>query len=442
MSAGGPPVDAPPTTPRAEAVTPLLRQHNFKALWSGQLISILGERLTYIGLVGLLAEHTHHFADPGSPLLLSLLANVMLAPVLLFAPFTGAWLDRWNLRRVLIISDLLRAVLVALIPILYPISHAAAPVYALVFALFTCNVFFLPAKSAITPEIVPASQLRAANALLAVAGVAATSIGAPLGGWVVDHWGWQSALTINAVTYLVSVVSLWWIVYRPHEPAGAAPAMSWSGYLREVGEGWRVVRSSPAVGLALTALAAVWVAGGFLHVAGNLHIQRAASVPGMERVGVLLLVLGAGSGLSTWWVNSAGRAFPRPLLLGGGLLVAGLGITIFAISTRFAVFCGAAFLIGIAAAPAFVLAETLLQEWTEPRQRGRVFSARDFLMRLVFLVGVTLAGYLTTWAGTRFALLVAAGLTGAAGMASIWWGRRTPILAKVALPPGGAGPPA
>ena len=40
----------------------------------------------------------------------------MLAPVLLFSPFTGAWVDRWNLRRVLIVSDLMRAWLVSLIP--------------------------------------------------------------------------------------------------------------------------------------------------------------------------------------------------------------------------------------------------------------------------------------------------------------------------------------
>jgi hypothetical protein len=58
----------------------LLRQHNFAALWWGQLVSLLGERLTYLALVGLLAQHTRHFADARSSLLLTLLANVMLAP--------------------------------------------------------------------------------------------------------------------------------------------------------------------------------------------------------------------------------------------------------------------------------------------------------------------------------------------------------------------------
>jgi MFS family permease len=184
-------LSTPPPSPVSAAVPPppLLRQRNFAALWTGQLISILGERLTYLALVGLLAAHTENFRDPRSSLLLSLLANVMLAPVLMFAPFTGAWVDRWNLKRVLIVSDLLRSVLVVLIPLSYFSTQHTLPMYALVFGLFTCNVFFLPAKSALTPEIVHPSQLLAANAWLAGAGIAATAVGALVGGWVVDHPG-------------------------------------------------------------------------------------------------------------------------------------------------------------------------------------------------------------------------------------------------------------
>jgi len=372
----------------------------------------------------LIAQHTHQLADRDAPVLLAVLANVMAAPVLLFAPFTGAWVDRWNLRRVLIVADLLRAGLIALVPVLYPLGHAMSTVYVLVFALFSCNLFFLPAKSAITPEIVAPAQLLGANALLTLAGVLGTMVGAPLGGWMVDHWGWQRVLIVNAATYLASVASLWRIVYRPHAHHAVTPAFSWGAYLREVGEGWRVVRGSAPVGLALTALAAVWVGGGFLNAAGNPHVMRAASIPGMERAGVLLLVLGGGSALGTWWVNTRGRAFPRALLLGGGLLIVSVGLTAFALSSLFAVFAGAAFLIGVAAAPVYVLSETLLQESTEPRQRGRVFSARDFVMRLVFVVGGTAAGFLSRSAGTRAALLVCGGLIAAAGMLALAWGRR------------------
>ncbi|HET9327505.1 MAG TPA: MFS transporter, partial [Candidatus Eisenbacteria bacterium] len=400
--------ESPAPGPAVSAATPpLFRQRNFLALWWGQLISLLGERLTYLALVGLLAEHTNHFADPKSSQLLSLLAIVMLAPVLMFAPFTGAWVDRWNLRHVLIWSDLLRAGLVALIPLSYATSHHTLPVYALVFGLFACNVFFLPAKSAITPEIVPAPQLLAANALLAAAGIAATAFGALGGGWIVDHWGWSRALWINGVTYLVSVVALAIILYTPHHPHGPPPKISLRAYLKEVLSGWDIVRSNRGVGLALVALAAVWVSGGFLHVAGNQHIQRNALQPGMERVGVLLAVLGAGAGLGTWWVNRHHHRVTAGALLGWGLILAGSSLVAFAMSSHFAVYAAAAFVVGLGAAPSFTLAETLLQQSTETRQRGRVFSARDFLMRLVFLIGVSVAGVVTRGFGTQAALLIA-----------------------------------
>jgi dTMP kinase len=415
----------------ASPAVPLFRQRNFSALWTGQLISILGERLTYIALLGLLAVHTGQFREAKASGLLILLANVMLAPVLLFSPFTGAWLDRSNLRRVVIVSDLLRSVVVALIPIAYASLHHTGPVFVLVFVLFTCNVFFLPAKSALTPEIVPHDQLLAANALLSGAGIAATAAGALVGGWVVDHWGWDVAMWINAVTYLVSVVSLILIQYQPHAERPTHAEMTIGGYLREVGEGWRFVVRSPAVGLGMLVLGAVWAGGGFLHVAGNQHVQLAASVPGMERVGVLLCAVGIGAGLGTWWVNGPGRRLPQPVLLGAGMLVGTAALAAFAVSSRFAVFAGAGFVIGIGIAPAFVLCETLLQRGTDLAQRGRVFSARDFLMRLIFMGAVAVAGVLTRGYGTRVALLVCSGLLALAGVAALFYGRRDPSLSEV-----------
>ncbi len=421
------------STPPPDAVRPLVplfRQRDFSALWWGQLISLLGERLTYLALVGLLAQHTSHFRENKSALLLSLLANVMLAPVLLFAPFTGAWVDRWNLKRVVVTSDLLRAVIVVLIPLLYGVTHHTLPVFTLVFLLFTCNVFFLPAKSAITPEVVPPEQLLAANAWLTGAGIAATAAGALGGGWIIDHSGWQTALYLNGATYLVSVVALLVIRDRARSHAADRPAMTLASYVSEVREGWRVVRTNAPVGLALTALGAVWLGGGFVHVAGNQHIQRAASAPGMERLGVLMAVLGIGSGFSTWWLNTRGKFASRALLLGAGLVLTGGGILAFAVSTRFAVFAIAAFFVGLAAAPAFMLTETLLQEGTEAGQRGRVFSARDFLMRLVFLVGVTLSAAITRLFGDSTALVVCAVLVSMAGALSFAWARRVPPLAR------------
>jgi hypothetical protein len=73
-----------------------------------------------------------------------------------------------------------------------------------------------------------------------------------------------------------------------------------------------------------------------------------------------------------------------------------------------------------------MLCETLLQQGTETRTRGRVFSARDFLMRLVFLIGVTAAGAISRAFGVQAALIACAATVGGTGVIALWWGRKLP----------------
>jgi len=192
------------------------------------------------------------------------------------------------------------------------------------------------------------------------------------------------------------------------------------------------VRASPKVGLAITALGAVWLGGGFVQVAGIQHIQRVASIPGAERLAGLGGAFGVGAALSTWWVNTRGRRVPRPLLLGTGMVLAGVWLVAIAVSRRYAVFAIASFLVGACIAPAFVLTETLVQEGTDLHQRGRVFSLRDFTMRLLLLVSLAIATILTPLFGTTAALCTAAALVSGAGFMSLAWGRRASELNAVA----------
>jgi dTMP kinase len=394
----------------------LFRQRSFAALWWGQLFSITGDRFTYLALAGLFYEHSQRDPDTSYAALLAVFANVVVAPVLLFAPFTGAWVDRLNLKHVLIVCDVLRSALVLSIPLLFHVTASTDVVFLLVFLLFTVNVIFLPAKSAMIPEIVSNDQLLAANSLLAGAGIVATGIGALAGGYVIDHFGWSLAMRLDAVTYLVSVGALALVVYRAIEHHTRLPEVTVGGYIREVGAGWALVRRSWAVGIGLVSLAAVWFAGGVLHVAGNQHIQSAASIPGMQRLGVLLFAIGVGSGVGAWWINTFGKRLPRGRVLGISLMMAGIALVLFAFSTLFAVFIVAALLLGLFAAPALVLTETVLQEGTALEHRARVFSARDFLMRLTLLVSVTVTAWLVGMTDTRSAIVATALLLAAIGV--------------------------
>ena len=103
----------------------------------------------------------------------------------------------------------------------------------------------------------------------------------------------------------------------------------------------------------------------------------------------------------------------------------------FGVSTRFAVFAGSALLVGLGASAVFVLPETMLQEGTEVRQRGRVFSARDFLMRLMLLGGQSVAAVATPLIGTGPTLLIAAGFIAVVAGLALALGRRLPAPVRV-----------
>ena len=406
----------------------LFRQRSFAGLWWGQLFSITGDRFTYLALAGLLFEYSR--SDPGASYaaLLAVFANVVVAPVLLFAPFSGAWVDRHNLKHVLVVSDAVRALLVFSIPILFEMTRSTDAVFAVVFLLFTVNVIFLPAKSALLPEIVRGEQLLAANSLLAGAGILATAIGALAGGYIIDRYGWAFAMRLDAASYLISVIGLASVAYRAGDHHAHLAPVTVRRYVAEVGAGWGTVRRSRVVGAAFVALAAVWFAGGVLHVAGNQHIQAMASAPGMSRLGALLFAIGVGSGIGAWWINTRGKRLPRAYVLGAGLALAGCTLAVFAMSRLFAVFVGAAVLLGLFAAPALVLTETALQEGTDLAHRARVFSLRDFAMRLTLLVSVSLAAWLVEATDTRTTLLACAVALLALGGCTAGLGRRAARL--------------
>jgi len=401
-----------------------MKQRSFAALWWGQIFSITGDRFTYLALAGLFFEYSQRTPSTSYAALLAVFANVVVAPVLLFAPFTGAWVDRLNLKNVLITCDVLRGLLVLSMPLIFHLSQSTDLVFLSVFLLFTVNVIFMPAKSSMIPEIVRTDQLLAANSLLAGAGIVATAIGALAGGWVIDHLGWAVAMRLDGLSYFISVAALALVAYRAGDHHSKLTEVTIRGYVGEVAAGWGLVRRSRAVGVGLLSLAAVWFAGGVLHVAGNQHIQTSASIPGMQRLGALLFAIGVGSGIGAWWINTHGKRLPRARVLGIGLMLAGCTLVLFALTSLFAVFVVAAVLLGLFAAPALVLTETVLQEGTALEHRARVFSARDFLMRLTLLLSVTLTAWLVGATDTRTTILVSAAMLLSIGAIVIGVGRR------------------
>ena len=165
-----------------------------RALWLGQFVSIFGDRLTYLALLALIMERAHDPRNPSPEL--ALVPAVSFLPTILIAPLAGAFVDSWNTRTVLLVSDFIRGCLVLLM-IPAAIYGGLEAALALVFLLYVANSFFLPARSAILPDIVEEEELVEANSLATLAGVAATIAGAALGGLLVERAGWRWGLGVD-----------------------------------------------------------------------------------------------------------------------------------------------------------------------------------------------------------------------------------------------------
>ena len=180
----------------------LARDARFSAFWMAGTISLFGDRLHQIAL-GVMV-----FALTGSALQTGLVFLAATLPNLLLGPIAGTFVDRWDQKRVMIVSDLLRAALVLAIP--FVVEVGVAYVYALVFVITTISLFFRPAKAAILPRIVRREDLTPANGAIWTGETIADIAGYPLAGLFVGFLGTELALAfwVDSVTYIVSAVLL------------------------------------------------------------------------------------------------------------------------------------------------------------------------------------------------------------------------------------------
>ena len=197
---------------------------SFSALWVGQVISLFGDRINQLALIAFVFEITD------SPVAVAITFIVSTIPNLLFSPVAGTLVDRWDQKQVLVVSDLLRAALVLMIPVAVLINVWLA--YPLVFLITTVSIFFRPARIAILPRIVDERDLLSANSAMWVGETIADVINYPIAGLFVVFLASSLPLAFwfDAVTYLGSAVLLATIVVppivrkaRPRQPRDAGP---------------------------------------------------------------------------------------------------------------------------------------------------------------------------------------------------------------------------
>lgn len=219
-------------------MTRLFRERDFVLLWAGQSVSGLGSAVTYVALplVAVVVLHASTFG-------VSVVTAASSVAWLIVGLPAGVWVDRLPRRSLLITADLGRAVLMATIPVAW-LVHALtlAQVVLVAFAVGLLTVLFDVGCQVYLPPVVGRQRLVEGNAALAASESAANIVGPSLGGVLVQLIGAPVAILADAISFVVSAVSLTGI-RATGTPAGRRPARQ--RLTQEIGAGLRYVLSHP-----------------------------------------------------------------------------------------------------------------------------------------------------------------------------------------------------
>ena len=184
-------------TPKRTSPFSVFRRRNFSLMWAGQFVETIGCALTSLAASILVYRETG-----GSALSVALMLMASVAPSLLIGLLAGVFVDRYDRRRIMIAADVLRGVLVAVIPFLAP--YGIGWLYAIVMLISAIGQFFDPAWESVLPEVAPDEELAAANSLMAISSFGSTAIGFAASGLIASSASIDFAFYLNAFAYLFS----------------------------------------------------------------------------------------------------------------------------------------------------------------------------------------------------------------------------------------------
>lgn len=357
-----------------------LQVRDYRLVWFGESVSLLGDQFHYVALSWLVLELTGSGLALGTVLLA---ASLPRGALLLFG---GVLADRVSPRAVMLVSNVIRAMLTTVIAALVFGSQIQLWQLVVAGALFgTVDAVFYPAISTIVARLVPTEQLPSANALLQGTQQLMTTVGPALAGIAVAVIGIGAAFAVDAASFVVAAVALWLVRQRgvvahvaPATDGGATPPAE-AGHppvLEALVEGARAVLGDPALRILVILSAAFNVAFTGPVVVGLPWLVRVRFEGDASMLGLLLAAFGAGSVVGIALVGS----LPRPRSLGAVVLgiAAGLGAGLAAIGVApWQASVPILFLVGGGVGYLNVSIISWTQARTEPHLLGRTMS---FLM--------------------------------------------------------------
>ena len=354
-----------------------LRSPAFLVLWLSEALSLIGDRLIMVALITLVYDRT------GSAGMVGLLMLFKAIPALFLGSVAGAFVDRWDRKWVMVIANLLQGLLVFWLPI----SPDIAVIFAIYLAMSIVNQFFVPARSAAIPDLVPAEALTTANSLFAISIVVAMASGPAIGAWITERVSLNAAFYTDAATFLIPAVAVAFLSIPRQRHTAAKPSLG-SDFMT----GLAFAYSQPAVRVALATISAAFLVIGTISVTGVVITREILNVES-SKFGVIMSALGIGmlgGAIISGWL---GRRFSYVQLGVAGVILMALGMMALPWSPNLVMASLFAGTIGLGMIIVQVNGQTLLQT-IAPEMRGRLMGISQALTGSVTFLAAALVGLL------------------------------------------------
>ncbi len=374
---------------------------DFAKLWGAQLVSLLGDWFSTIVISALIVSYTEDSGYQGIAVSAFLIARLL--PPLLMRPLAGVLADRYDRKRLLIASDLLRAL--AVLGLLFTTQGAEylPLVYILIVIQFLASSVFEPARNAIMPSILYRQQLLVGNTLSSVTWSAMLAIGAITGGLVAELLGTRAALLIDSLTFVVSALLVATIVIpeQPRSEIGRAARSVQDKSKRTFRDGMRYLRRHRAAAAALFVKSSLNITSldAVLIIYGTQVF--ALGEQGITSMAILWAAFGAGAILGPLFTNrfsdGSVRVLRRLIIVGYAMIVLGWLLWGLAPTLEFLVF--AVIVRAMGGSVNWTYSSVIIQQIVPDEYLGRVFSLDFAGYELAHSIGIVVIGLLIDAAG-------------------------------------------
>ena len=403
-----------PTKPSSGFI-PILKNRHFLLLWIGQVFSQLADKI-YLVLMIVLIE-SHFAADPDT--ISSWGGAIMIAntiPAVLFGSLAGVYVGRWSKKGVLVVSNLIRGMLVLIIPLLLWVIQAQVTLFnfnlvfltlfVITFIISTFTQFFAPAEQATIPLIVKPNNLLSANSLFTTTMMGSLIIGFALGSPLLklaENWHLGQELVVGG-SYIIAGFLL--LLLQTGEKTIRPKKVEESNHIwQDIRSGIIYLQKNHTVGNALIQLIILFCIFAALAV---LALSIAEQIPTLktEEFGFLLAAGGVGMAGSAALLGHWGEKFsPTHLSFWGLMGVAGSLVGLSFSSHQLGMTLLMTALLGWFGAFVGVPMQTIIQRSTPEDMRGKVFGLQNNAVNIALSLPLALAGVAENWFGLEQVLL-------------------------------------